>query len=167
MDQSLESQFQLENVDSEKLDTWTLSEQQSARLLKAYESHIVPTEKPFSSTKVELERQILLLHDELSTAREPDRLAERYSYWGPRNAYNQHLHKSLLANSISLHRNQRNDQVNIRSPRLQNAIPIHRKPANSTVVGVRGTLSMAYRHQAPVSVSKIHVWRYQALGKYL
>lgn len=52
-------------------DTWTLSEQQSDRLLKEYEKYIKPTENPLPSTKVELERQILLLYDELS-AREPD-----------------------------------------------------------------------------------------------
>lgn len=59
-------------ISKKKKDTWILSEQQSDRLLKAYESSIIPTETPSPSTKVELERQVLLLHDELS-AREPDR----------------------------------------------------------------------------------------------
>lgn len=56
---------------NKKLDNWNLSEQQSDRLLKAYEKYIKPTENPLPSTKVELERQMLLLYDELS-ARDPD-----------------------------------------------------------------------------------------------
>ncbi len=48
-----------------ELETWALSDQQSDRFIKAYERYIIPT-KPPPSAIVELERQVLLLYDELS-----------------------------------------------------------------------------------------------------
>ena len=54
---------------------WTLSAQQSDRLLKAYENYILSTEQPPSCVHSEMECQVLLLYDELS-AREPDRVLE-------------------------------------------------------------------------------------------
>ena len=55
---------------------WTLSAQQSDRLLKAYERYIVPTEKPPRSIDFELDYQVLLVYSELSV-REPDRVSDR------------------------------------------------------------------------------------------
>ncbi len=51
--------------------TWTLSEQQSERLLEAYERPLVSTGEPPGFGEVEVKRQVLPLYKELS-ARKPD-----------------------------------------------------------------------------------------------